>query len=66
VVNNLLGRTGMVLAPALVGVLSTWLVPCLINKLAVVRKSGGGVPPPERPEAAPTLVRYNHWPSSHR
>jgi putative MFS transporter len=25
VVNNLLGRTGMVLAPALVGVLSTWL-----------------------------------------
>jgi alkanesulfonate monooxygenase SsuD/methylene tetrahydromethanopterin reductase-like flavin-dependent oxidoreductase (luciferase family) len=37
-----------------------------INKFAVVRKSGGGVPPPERPEAAPTLVWYNHWPSCHR
>ena len=41
------------------GSIPTTLVPCLINKLAVVRKSGGGVPPPERPEAAPTLVRYN-------
>jgi crotonobetainyl-CoA:carnitine CoA-transferase CaiB-like acyl-CoA transferase len=33
------------------------LVPCLINTLAGAMKSGGGVPPPARPEAAPTLVR---------
>lgn len=33
------------------------LVPCLISIVAVVRESGGGVPPPERPEAAPTLMQ---------